>query len=102
MTLVGGGADCKVPEPPHPARTTASKRAKHARFFNDVHLLGKLPAGAASMRLFDLMGWGSARPGLCNACNAGPGMATSLKNRKPGRRARTLYPQMACPEPVLP
>ena len=33
------------------------------------------------MRLFDLMGWGSARPGLCNACNAGPGMATSQEQK---------------------
>ena len=73
-----------------PGPRQVTERAKHARFFNDVLLLGKLPAGAASMRLFDLMGWGSARPGLCNACNAGSGMATSLKNRKPGRRARTL------------
>jgi len=53
------------------------------------------------MRLFNLMGSGSARAALYNACHVGSGMATSLKGRKPGRRARTIMAQMARPEPVL-
>jgi len=50
------------------------------------------------MRLFNLIGSGSARAALYNACHVGSGMATSLKGQKNGWTNEDNYsPKMARP-----